>query len=37
MNIDEIVQEIQKLTKLQLKDLLGQGVNADVYAYMINN
>jgi len=39
MNTNQIVNEIEKLTKISLQqsDCLGRGANAEVYSYMINN
>ena len=36
MKIQEIVNEVNKLTSIELKDSLGRGSNAEVY-YMIKN
>ena len=39
MKIQEIVDEVNKLTSIELRetDFLGKGQNADVYRYMIKN
>ena len=37
MKIQEIVDEVNKLTSIELKDSLGRGSNAEVYHYMIKN